>query len=463
MSKTGFVARPFARIVRAIPLVAALALAGCLATPVTNPPTRASTLTTSLPPMKLFPSAPVFTSTRPNAEIAEDFLDLAFRLENGRLIPRLTRFEEPITVRFNGPATETAQRDLSGLLTRLRQEADIDISLSTSQTANIAVEFVDQTELQRALPGAACFVVPRVSSWSEFKAYRRTPQVDWTTLERRDRAAIFIPAGVAPQEVRDCLHEELAQALGPLNDLYRLPDSVFNDDNLHAVLTSFDMLVLRMYYAPELRNGMTRGEVGVRLPSLLARVNPQGERPRTQIRNDTSRDWIDAIEVALTRGNSDSRRRNAAETAINLGRSYGWRDNRAGFALFAYGRLQVRNDASLARSAFKAADRYFAQSPYTQIHRAHVAVQLAAYALSAGDAEQTLEITNAAIPIARAHENAAILATLMMFKAEALTLQGNEEQAEAIRLDSLGWARYGFGTEANVRARLSEVAGLNPT
>jgi len=34
----------------------------------------------------------------------------------------------------------------------------------------------------------------------------------------------------SPQEVRDCLHEELAQALGPLNDLYRLPDSVFNDD-----------------------------------------------------------------------------------------------------------------------------------------------------------------------------------------------------------------------------------------
>jgi hypothetical protein len=64
--------------------------------------------------------------------------------------------------------------------------------------------------------------------------------------------AVFIPSDVSPQEVRDCLHEEVAQALGPLNDLYRLPDSVFNDDNFHAVLTGFDMLILRTYYDAEL-------------------------------------------------------------------------------------------------------------------------------------------------------------------------------------------------------------------
>ena len=61
--------------------------------------------------------------------------------------------------------------------------------------------------------------------------------------------------------MRDCLHEELAQALGPLNDLYHLPDSVFNDDNIHTVLTGFDMLILRAAYAPELRTGMTREQV----------------------------------------------------------------------------------------------------------------------------------------------------------------------------------------------------------
>jgi hypothetical protein len=82
--------------------------------------------------------------------------------------------------------------------------------------------------------------------------------------------AVFMPADVAPQEVRDCLHEEVAQAIGPLNDLYRLPDSVFNDDNFHTVLTGFDMLILRATYAPELRSGMTRAEVAAALPGILA-------------------------------------------------------------------------------------------------------------------------------------------------------------------------------------------------
>jgi len=66
------------------------------------------------------------------------------------------------------------------------------------------------------------------------------------------------------------------------------------------------------------------------------------------------------------------------------------------------------------------------------------------------------------MPIAAAHENAALLATLMMFKAEALEMLGRAGEASSVRMDSLGWARYGFGAERNVRARLREIASLNP-
>src|SRR5690606_11375306 len=107
-------------------------------------------------------------------------------------------------------------------------------------------------------------------------ARRRSDVVDWTTLAARDRAAVFIPSDTTPQEVRDCLHEEIAQALGPLNDLYRLPDSVFNDDNFHTVLTGFDMLMLRIHYAPELANGMPRAAVMARVLEVLDRLNPGG-------------------------------------------------------------------------------------------------------------------------------------------------------------------------------------------
>jgi len=350
--------------------------------PIPDAPTRTETLVQSMPKMHAFTASVPVPATRANAEIAQDFIDLSFQMESGRTLPTLTRFEGPITVRVTGPAPATLTQDLEGLLTRLRNEAGLPINATTDNAASITIEAVPQETLQRAAPRAACFVVPRVSSWQEYLQVRRTAEVDWTTLTTRQTASIFVPADAAPQEIRDCLHEELAQALGPLNDLYRLPDSVFNDDNIHTVLTGFDMLILRTYYAQELRNGMSQSEVAMRLPGLLARMNPAGELRIGDLAADTSRE--------------------------------------------------------------------------------HIAVQKAAFAMASGDARQTLVLVENAIPVANAHQNAALLSTLMMFKAEALEMMGNADAGAAVRLDSLGWARYGFGSDQNVAARLSEIAALRP-
>ncbi len=425
-------------------------------------PTRTMGLQDSLPPMRSFAGNRVITPTRSNREIGKDFMDLSFRMESGRPVTRLTRFEAPITVRVTGDVPPSLTPDLRILLGRLRNEANIDISMTGAQTASITVEAIPRAVLNAAVPRAACFVVPRVSSWEEFKSVRRTPTVDWTTLERRDRAAVFVPSDVAPQEIRDCLHEELAQALGPLNDLYRLSDSVFNDDNIHAVLTSFDMLVLRAYYDPALRNGMSRGEVAARLDPILSRLNPAGDSRAARPRNDTTRGWIDNIETALTAGSSPASRRNAALHAVSLAGAMNWDGPRNGFAHYAFGRLNVGYDSDIALSAFNQALRIYNRSPETRLHAAHVSVQLAAFALSAGDGATVLSLVDGAMPIAAAHENAALLATLMMFKAEALEMTGRVTEARVVRMDSLGWARYGFGADANVRARLSEIASLNP-
>ncbi len=444
--------------------LALAALAACAPLPPDSPPARAVAMLTgpALPPMQTFPARPFGTVMRPNSEVADDFLDLAFRMESGRAIPIMTRFEGPISVRVTGQTTPSLVPDLRALLDRMRNEAGLDIFLTGAPQASITIETIPSAVLQQAVPRAACFVVPRVSSWDEFLEARRTPQVDWATLERRDRAAIFVPSDVAPQEIRDCMHEELAQAVGPLNDLYRLPDSVFNDDNIHAVLTPFDMLILRAYYAPELSNGMTRGQAAVRLPGLLARLNPAGDRSGGRPQSDTSRDWIDAIETALTSGLPANRRRSAAETAVRVSSSLGWGGARQGFAYYALGRLQVGNMPGRALEAFEASARSYAASPVTSIHTAHVAVQLSAFALASGDGARTLSIVDPAIPVAAAHQNAALLATLLMFKAEALELEGRFQEAEVVRLDSLGWARYGFGSDTNIRARQREIAALNP-
>ena len=437
--------------------LAFVALAACA-----EQPTQPDPIRLTFPEMRSFAATSPGRSVRPNSEIALDFVDLAFRMESGRELPTFTRFEGPITVRIAGAAPPSLVPDLNGLLGRLRSEAQIDIRLTNAAEANIVIEPVPRRQLQRVAPNAACFVVPRVQSWVELRRARGTATLDWATLPTRRRAAIFLPADAAPQEIRDCLHEELAQALGPLNDLYRLPDSVFNDDNIHAVLTGFDMLILRAYYAPELQSGLSQAQVVQRLPSILARINPRGQRSGGVIPSSTSREWIDAIETALSNGASGNRRRRAALRAVDIGRQLGWTGSREGFAHYAFGRLQLGNDASLALGAFNTAGRVYGQNPVTNIHSAHIAAQLTAFTLISGDADATIAIADDAIPVARRHQNAALMAILMMFKAEALDLKGETEAGMALRLDSLGWALYGFGSREAVIERLNEIASLPP-
>lgn len=425
-------------------------------------PTRNEPIGDSLPPMRSFSAGPVLVQSRPNAEIARDFLDLAFQMESGRSLPVMSRFEGPISVRLTGNVGPTMADDLRDLLARLQSEAGVDIFLTSAPTARITVQAIPKATLSRSVPNAACFVVPNVTSWDEFLAARRSSTLDWAELTVRDQAAIFVPSDVSPQEGRDCLHEELAQAIGPLNDLYRLPDSVFNDDNMHAVLTSFDMLVLRVYNGPDLHSGMTRTQVAGLLPDILSRLNPAGNYGQARPVQPSTRTWITQIETAMSSGNSALRRIAAARQALSIAQSEGWTGPRLGFSAFVLGRLQVQEDPMAARAALELAQRAYLADPYSEVQQAHVAVQLAAFSLSGGANERTLDEVAKATAIAGKYKNAALLSTLLMFRAEAEENLGHANDAAVARLDSQAWARYGFGSERNVRSREREVAALNP-
>ena len=56
--------------------------------------------------------------------------------------------------------------------------------------------------------------------------------------------------------------------------------------------------------------------------------------------------------------------------------------------------------------------------------------------------------------------DAALLATLMLIKAEALEQLGNPTAAAALRMDSAAWARYGFGPDSVVKARMRDIAAV---
>lgn len=450
-------------MMRHILLPACLVLGACMPGSPSETATRAAQYTESaLPPMKTFSAPRPTPPVQSNADVARDFLDLAFMLESGRRLPYLSRFEGPISVRVTGSPPAYLGLDLNRLLARLRNEAGIDISLTGKADANITIQAVPRADIRRNLPQAACFVVPNISRLSEYRKARRSTRTDWGRLRLREKLAIFLPSDASPQEVRDCLHEELAQALGPLNDLYRLPDSVFNDDNVHTVLTGYDMMILRVYYAPELRAGMSRNEVAERLPAILARINPAGRNLSPRHDKATPRAWVLAIQTALGPGAGPAERRRAAIQALDIARTMGWADHRMAFSHYAMGRLTQRVDDGVAQEHFLAADRYYALVPHTELHRAYVASQLAAYALAQGRGQDALALTTGHLNTAARHENAALLATLLMLRAEALDLLGRSAEASRVRVDSLGWARYGFGADWAVRAKLREVAALNP-
>ena len=425
---------------------------------------RASTavlLPADLPPARGFPVVRPPAPSRSNADLAADFLDLEFSLETGRALPHLTRFEAPITYAVSGNPPPTVAGDLAVLTARLRDEAAITLTQTTG-TASITLNFLPRRIIKGNDSTVACFVVPGVSSWADYQRARGSDRLDWAQLGQRDRIAVFIPSDSSPQEARDCLHEEIAQSLGPLNDLYRLSDSVFNDDNFNTVLTGFDMLMLRLHYAPELASGMTRAEVAARLPALLARYNPAGTGPATPVPSTTPAAWEEAMQTALGIRGSAAFRHRAAVRALAIAHDAGWTDSRLPFSHFALGRAALGVDSASAVSAFSRAASLYRRLPGGRIHAAHADMQLAAFALSQGWSDDAISLADRSIPVVTTAENAALLATFQMIKAEALALQGRAAEAAALRQASLGWARYGFGNGHDLAARITAIAALVP-
>jgi hypothetical protein len=427
-------------------LLAALCLAALVAC--AGPPGGAP-----LSEVRFAPVAQPRGVARSNLDLAQDFLDLVFALESGEKLDRLLRYEAPVRVYATGLAP--FQPDLQALIARLRDEAGIDIALTGDpKAAQIHIEGVPAAALARVFPSAACFIVPGETTWRGFLRRRGDAHKRWADQPELGTAAIFVPYDAAPQDVRDCLHEELTQALGPANDLYRLPDSIWNDDNLHSIATPFDMLVLRTLYQPELASGMTRDAAAARLPAILARENPAGRGVPRKARHPESRAWASAIEIAQSPRASRDERLAAARLATRIAAEMRPPDHRLAVSLLTLGRLTLRRDpVEAARYFAEAYDVSRRRLGTEDLRTAHAGVHVAAVALASGKDEVTVKLTQRHIPAARRGQNAILLAGLLSLEAEALLSLGRADEARETRIDSLRWARYGFGDDDGALAR----------
>lgn len=392
---------------------------------------------------------------RSNTDLAEDFLDLTFALENGEPLPVLLRYETPVRVVMEGEALASFAPDLAALLTRIRREAGIDIAVTDDPArAQIFIEAVPAHEIAAIFPTAACFIAPGERDWAGFRSRRTETHPRWADQKTLGIAAIFLPPDSTPQDLRDCLAEEITQALGAANDLYRLPDSIWNDDNFHGMATRFDMTILRTLYQPELRSGMTRDAVAAALPRVLARTNPMGRKIPSRPRAPESAIWADEIEVAQDSRGDRARRIDAGVRATKLAAGMRPPDHRLGVAQLALGRATLGRDPAFAAHQFAEAYARFRDGlgPH-DIRTAQAGVHLAALALGAEDYDATIELADLHLPDAIAYQNAILAASLTALKAEALAARGEAVPAAEVRLDSLRWARYGFGDQDGALGR----------
>ena len=396
--------------------------------------------------------------SRSNLTLAEEFLDLTFRLEGGARIGGLLRHEGPVGVYVRSPELAPYRQDLADLLARLRREAGVAISEVRSPTsARLFVEAVPQRDLQRAQPGAACFIQPGVTSWAEFRNRPRGPF--WSELRTLGRIAIFIPTDMVAQDVRACLNEEIAQALGPVNDLYRVADTVFNDDNRHTILTSFDMLMLRVLYDRDLRSGMSQTQVQLRLPGILSRLNPRGDGLGTLRRAPDNVAWKEQIQTALTQSNRPRERIAAANRAVAIARRMVPPDHREVVSLVTRARLEKDRNPSAARADFRRAfDLSRRQLGENDLRTAQIGFHVALSLVDEGQPRQALELVLRYKPVAVQMQEAVLYSSLLLVEARARDQLGERAAARRARLDHLRWARYAYGDADGSRARA--LAGL---
>jgi len=223
------------------------------------------------------------------------------------------------------------------------------------------------------------------------------------------------------------------------------------------------MLILAVHYDGALRNGMTEAEVAQRLPAILRRLNPQGGSGGIAPPQTGFSSWNREIMKATDPRASKSRRAGAAERAILLAQQAGPPDDaRLAFSYYVLGRVALSTDPDKALESFLKAGTIYQQRPDTRIQEAHVALQIAAFQLSAGRGDIAALLIDQNLETVRRAQHASLLSLMLLLKAEALELQNKRSEAAAVQNEALAWARYGFGDARTIRERASEILAISP-
>ncbi|MEM1297960.1 MAG: DUF2927 domain-containing protein [Pseudomonadota bacterium] len=209
--------------------------------------------------------------------LAENFSKTAFgeefALAHGVTIPianrpsgNLRKWTGPVRYELSDRATIRDEKEVTGLVTRLRRSTGLDIGpagrakpnmfirvLSEQDRARIAYTFAT---LEQPSPLAELFL-----TWAAAPEWPCAGEIYFSGPDSDTRFEIALAMIYIRDEVRGlsrqaCIEEEISQSLGLVRDDPTVRPSIFNDDEEYALLTRHDELLLKILYDPELAPGM---------------------------------------------------------------------------------------------------------------------------------------------------------------------------------------------------------------
>jgi len=203
-------------------------------------------------------------------EIIDGFVRTVFGAEGNQSARKdiVRKFMGPVRVAIINRAVTDRSAQVAKFIATLDKVVD-NLSIRTvkkQSDANMAVFLVDRSAytgvIRETLPEGFDTRFIESSHCSGVTGGKRDG-----TLES---AYIYIPTTEGWRSTRHCMVEEITQSLGPVNDDWRLPNSIFNDYSDVPGFGIFDWFILNTLYDRRIKPGMTADEVRPILPKVIA-------------------------------------------------------------------------------------------------------------------------------------------------------------------------------------------------
>ena len=207
-----------------------------------------------------------------NDEIKDGFFKIALNaeLQFGAPAQRVRKFDEPVRIFVASKGSPDRRPDIAAIIADIRAHVNhLDVAVTNDrEAANVFVMLVADHDLNRIIR----------ARYGSGKAKRIQRSLNPQCLSgigkdgryRIRRAEVILPVDAGEFTFYDCAYEELLQALGAINDDRSVPWTMFNDDVQMGFFDIYDQYLLNILYDPRIRPGMTREEIDVLFPDVLA-------------------------------------------------------------------------------------------------------------------------------------------------------------------------------------------------